>query len=109
MPQWDDDLPRYWGVGNRPFVRPLAPDRAAELLMISISGIFLLATLGMAAYVYIRLKMPSAIWSVAPMLFVPAGFAWGAYTARLKRLAAEREVARYEEAITSAADCTRSS
>lgn len=72
--------------------------------MIFISGALLLATLGMGAYVYFNLKMPEATWSVAPMLIVPAGFAWSAKAARSKRLKADREVASYEEALARAQD-----
>jgi hypothetical protein len=104
MSKWDDDLPRYWGVGNRPFVRPHAPDRGTELLLISFSGIFLLVTLGMAAYLYISLEMPSAVFLPAPLLIVVAGFAGGAKIAQSKRIRAEREVARYESGVASAAD-----
>ena len=104
MSGWDEDLPRFWGIGSLPIVPPHAPDRAAEIWLMFIGGTMLLATLGMAAYIYIGLEMPEAIWSVLPMLIVPAGFAWGAKAARSKRRKAEREVASYMETLARVAD-----
>jgi hypothetical protein len=104
MGAWDDDLPQFWGVSNRPFVPPYAPDRFLERLLLSLCIATAVIVLSLALYLRIKLELPQAAWAMSPLLIFVPGWGWASWMARNKRLNAEAKVARYQKAIREISD-----